>query len=173
MESRKHARRGAGLALAFVVGAVALACAAPRSAMQAPSDPELRPIEQEVIRLTNTYRRTRALPAVREDPFLAALARRHSGDMARAGGHIDHQGLRRRFERAAARLPLTKFAENVARTRLVRTPPASWVVTGWIESPDHREHLEGEFGLVGVGVVRSASGDLYFTQILAAVRSGG
>lgn len=173
MENRMHARHGARLAISVLAATLGLGCVASGAAVRRSADPDLRPIEQEVIRLTNAYRRTHALPAVQEDPLLAALARGHSGDMARAGGHINHLGLRARFERAAARRRLARFAENVARTRLVRTPPASWVVSHWIESPNHREHLEGQFGLVGVGVERSASGDLYFTQIFAEIRSGG
>jgi len=127
-----------------------------------------------VIRLTNAHRRSGGLPPLREDPFLADLARSHSRAMARAGGSIHHGGIRGRFERARAALPLARFGENVARTRrLRRTPPATWVVTRWIESESHRVHLEGAYGLVGVGVVRNAEGDLYFTQLFAATRDGG
>lgn len=124
-----------------------------------------------MIRLTNAHRRARSLPVLREDALLAALARGHSQAMAREGGSIGHDGLRGRFERAAASLPLAEFAENVARMKHERTPPASWVVSRWIQSDDHRVHLErGAFDRVGVGVVRSPRGDLYFTQIFAAVR---
>jgi uncharacterized protein YkwD len=161
--------------------AAVLGCAAPlplalpmRAAPTAAADPATRPIEVEVIRLTNAHRRARALPVLREDPLLAALARSHSEAMARDGGSIDHAGVRGRFQRAAASLPLSEFAENVARAKRLRTPPASWVVSRWIQSEDHRVHLEGgAFDLVGVGVVRGPGGDLYFTQIFAAVRQGG
>jgi uncharacterized protein YkwD len=158
----------AGLLLRVALAGAALA---PVPVARAFVDPETRPIEVEVIRLTNAHRRAHSLPLLREDPFLAALARSHSEAMARGAGPIGHDGLRARFERAAASLPLSEFAENVARTGQLRGPPASWVVSRWIGSDDHRAHLEGgAFGLVGVGVARSERGDLYFTQIFAAVR---
>lgn len=155
--------------LVALVAAAATACARP--APRVPADPGTRGIELEVIRLTNAHRRARALRPLREDPTLAALARGHSLEMARAEG-IGHDGLRRRFRHAAASLPLAKFAENVARTgRHQKRAQAAWVVGAWIESDVHRIHLEeGAFGRVGVGVVRHPSGALYFTQLFAAVR---
>jgi uncharacterized protein YkwD len=42
---------------------------------------------------------------------------------------------------------------------------ASAVVAEWINSPDHRKHLEGDFHLAGVGVAQGP-GYLYSTQIL-------
>jgi uncharacterized protein YkwD len=167
-DPRRTARRRCALLVALVA-ALMTACARP--APRAPADPGTRDIELEVIRLTNAHRRARALPPLREDPVLAALARGHSRDMARAEG-IGHDGLRGRFRHAAASLPLAKFAENVARTgRHQKRAQARWVVGRWIESDVHRVHLEeGAFGRVGVGVVRHPSGALYFTQLFAAVR---
>jgi uncharacterized protein YkwD len=161
---------GASFVAVLLLLAAALGCAAPVSYATAPAT---RSLELEVIRLTNAHRRARSLPLLREDPLLAALARGHSQAMARDGGRIGHAGLRGRFERAAASLPVSGFAENVARTKPGSTPPASWVVSHWIGSEDHRPNLEGGFGLVGVGVARSPRGDLYFTQVLAALRPGG
>jgi uncharacterized protein YkwD len=149
---------------------LALGCATD-AARRAPPDPSTRAIELEIIRLTNAYRRTHSLPPLREDADLAALARGHSRDMAGSGGSIEHDGVRARFESAATSLRISKFAENVARSGShLKAGHASWVVSGWIRSEAHRVHLEGPFGLVGVGVVRHPSGAVYFTQIFAAVR---
>lgn len=177
--ARRRARRAsavamgslvAALALGSLVAALALGCAA-GAARRAPPDPSTRAIELEIIRLTNAYRRAHALPPLREDADLALLARGHSRDMARSGGSIQHVGLRARFESAATSLRMSKFAENVARSGPHRRRAfASWVVSGWIQSEPHRVHLEGPFGLTGVGVARHPSGALYFTQLFAAVR---
>jgi len=153
------------LALAGLFSALAIACAA-RPELSAP-DANTRPIELEIVRRINEYRRARSLPPLREDPLLAALARGHSGTMARDEAPSDHDGFRGRFRRASTTLPLTSFAENVARMHVKRSQPAAWVVSSWIDSQVHREHIEGHFGLTGIGVVRSAQGDLYFTQIFA------
>jgi uncharacterized protein YkwD len=43
--------------------------------------------------------------------------------------------------------------------------PAEEIVRGWLASPGHRKNIEGSYAFTGVGVVRSASGKLYVTQI--------
>jgi uncharacterized protein YkwD len=131
-------------------------------------DSTTRRIEIEVLRLTNAYRQSHSLPAVREEPSLAVLAREHSGDLARRRPtRVDHQGLRKRFERASGTLTLVSFAENVARMGRKRPDPATWVVEGWAASAAHRKNIEGDYDLMGVGVFRREDGDYFFTQIFA------
>jgi len=151
--------------LAGLLPALVLGCAAPPGLPAA--DASIRAIEVEIVRLINAHRRARSLPPLQDEPLLAELARGHSGTMARNRARIGHDGLRRRFRSASAELPLTRFAENVARMRVERRQPASWAVSSWLGSRTHREHIEGPFGLTGVGVVRGADGDLYFTQLFA------
>jgi uncharacterized protein YkwD len=43
--------------------------------------------------------------------------------------------------------------------------PAAVAVQGWLESPGHRENIEGPYELTGVGVASNAKGEVYFTQI--------
>jgi uncharacterized protein YkwD len=162
----------AGVALALGCAGGMVDRAPDRVPTRAPADPSTRAIELEVIRLTNEYRRAYELPIVREDAALAELARGHSRDMARAGGSIDHDGVRGRFRVAAAALPLSKFAENVGKVfHHPEIPAAPRVLSGWGDSAAHRKNLQGPFALVGVGVVRGPGGSIYFTQILAAVRA--
>jgi uncharacterized protein YkwD len=165
MRDRRAGAAARILAAAGVLAALVCACAG-RPAERSP-DPALRPIEIEILRLTNDWRRKRSLPPLREAAPLADLARGHSGEMARGGGDIGHDGFRSRFRAAAASLPLMRFAENVARTGTRPKQPASWVVSRWLESPTHRDHIEGPFALTGIGVVRSENGALYFTQLFA------
>ena len=150
------------------VAALALAGALGCASSPEPSaqDPSTRRIEIEVLRLTNAYRSTRSLPLLREAPQLAQLARGHSGDLARRRPtHVDHLGLRNRFERASESIALISFSENVARMGRKRPEPATWVVDGWVASEVHRKNIEGEYDLVGVGVVRREDGYYFFTQI--------
>ena len=69
---------------------------------------------------------------------------------------------------ASASLLIQRLTENIARIRSRRADPASMAVSRWLESPVHRGHIEARFDLTGVGVVRAADGDLYFTQLFAA-----
>lgn len=145
--------------------ALVLACA--QRPLLVDPDPATREIEAQVLHLTNAYRRSRSLPLLREDPLLAKLARGHSDAMSRGRTGLGHEGLRSRFQTARASAPLVSIGENVARTRRTRARSAAWVVSRWIESDRHRKQLDGPFELIGVGVVRGPSGDLYFTQIFA------
>jgi uncharacterized protein YkwD len=150
------------------VSALALACALGcASTPEFPAqDPSTRQVEVEVLRLTNAYRQSRSLPPLREAPALAGLARGHSSDLARRRPkHVDHVGLRNRFERASESVSLISFAENVARMGRKLPQPATWVVDSWVASKVHRRNIEGEYDLVGVGVFRREDGYYFFTQI--------
>lgn len=149
----------AALALAGVIGCTS----SPRLPAQ---NPATRRIEVEVLALTNTYRRSRSLPPLREAASLTELARGHSGDLARRRPiHVDHLGFRSRFDRASESLPLVSFSENVARMGIRRPQPANWVVDSWVASGVHRKNIEGDFDLVGVGVFQREDGYYFFTQI--------
>ena len=147
-----------------LAGAGAFGCA---SSPEVPvQDPSTRRIELEVLRLTNAYRSSRSLAPLREAPTLALLARGHSSDLARRGPtHVDHLGLRSRFERASESISLTAFSENVARMGRKRPRPANWVVESWVASGVHRKNIEGDYDLVGVGVFLREDGYYFFTQI--------
>jgi len=144
--------------------AIAFGCA---SSPELPAqDASTRRIEVEVLRLTNAYRRSRSLPALREAPSLALLARGHSSDLARRRPtHVDHEGFRNRFERASESIGLISFSENVARMGRKRPRPASWVVESWVASSIHRKNLEGDYDVVGIGIFRREDGYYFFTQI--------
>jgi uncharacterized protein YkwD len=43
--------------------------------------------------------------------------------------------------------------------------PAAAALQGWLESPRHREAIEGSYAATGIGVDRGASGTYYFTEI--------
>ena len=150
------------------VSALVLACALGcASSPEIPAqDSSTRRIEVEVLRLTNAYRLSRSLPPLREAPSLALLARGHSSDLARRRPtHVDHLGLRNRFERASDSIALVSFAENVARMGRKRPRPATWVVDSWVASGVHRKNIEGDYDLIGVGVFRREDGYYFFTQI--------
>ena len=156
---------GRGWVVAFSLAGVLGCTSSPEFPAQ---DPSTRRIEVEVVRLTNAYRRSRLLPPLREAPSLAVLARGHSDDLARRRPtHVDHLGLRDRFERASESIELISFSENVARMGRKRPRPATWVVDSWVASAPHRKNIEGDYDLVGVGVFRREDGYYFFTQILA------
>ncbi len=52
-------------------------------------------------------------------------------------------------------------AENVAYGQM----SAEEVVDGWLHSPGHRQNIEGDYNLTGIGVAQNKDGVIYFTQI--------
>ena len=43
--------------------------------------------------------------------------------------------------------------------------PVSTAVDGWIKSDGHRQNMEGNYNLTGIGVAMNPQGEYYFTQI--------
>jgi uncharacterized protein YkwD len=133
----------------------------PRSTTQLPiaSKPsssvnsEANSLEKSVFEQINRYRASKNLPPLTVDPAVAAVAKRHSDEMARTG-NMSHEGFSERAESVAKTIVYRSTAENVAYNMGYAKPDAA-AIQGWIESPD----------LTGVGVSRNAKGEYYFTQI--------
>jgi uncharacterized protein YkwD len=102
------------------------------------------------------------------DARLREAARRHSAEMARFGylshSSRDGSGPLQRI-RAAGYSTGGGWAENIARGY----PTPSAVMDGWLNSPGHRANiLNCSLRALGVGVVRSSGGRVYWTQDFGA-----
>jgi uncharacterized protein YkwD len=121
-------------------------------------------LEAQVADLTNAERAGAGCPALPVDASLASAARAHSTDMATTGvfAHNGSDGADPGARMKAAGYDSGPgWAENIARGQA--TPAA--VMEAWMGSPDHRANiLNCEFKAIGVGVARSASGQLFWTQ---------
>jgi len=47
------------------------------------------------------------------------------------------------------------------------TDPVGVAVSGWLNSTGHRNNIEGNYDLTGVGVAKSSDGKYYLTQMFA------
>ena len=151
-------------------------------------------LEQWVHKRVNVHRSSQGLSRLRFNKELAAIARRHSKDMA-AGRRSEHQGFDSRRGAVARILPLGSLGENVAwsRASYVETPSgvkpqrgqsgtvamgrtaafeaADYIVDGWLDSPSHLRNIESpDYELTGIGVVQGPNGAYYFTQLFVTVR---
>ncbi|MCA8997081.1 MAG: CAP domain-containing protein [Planctomycetaceae bacterium] len=143
-------------------------------------DPLLRlsPVEQEVFRQANAQRAQQQTAPVLLSRILSDYARDWSQRMASGEVPFGHgedgtetdSGFRRRAASAAMDRAYSGGSENC----FVCTPadgaaPASLAnvaISGWMNSEGHKRNmLNPEQEYLGVGVARSAGGDLYFTQI--------
>lgn len=126
-------------------------------------------IEQLIIQKVNDYRGSLspALSALITDSKLTEQARIHSTNMATGKTGYGHNGFSGRV--TAAGYGNCAAAENVHRTGSnatnVAEDLANYAVNGWLNSPDHRQNIEGDYNLTGVGVAKSSSGEYFFTQI--------
>jgi uncharacterized protein YkwD len=121
-------------------------------------------LERQVLELVNRHRRAHALAPLALDRRISQQARLHSSAMADGRTPFGHEGFDDRVATLRRVMPCRRTAENVASNTGHRDP-ASEAVRGWLESPAHRENIRGPYELTGVGVVRSATGEVFFAQI--------
>jgi hypothetical protein len=126
---------------------------------------EISAAEKALIELVNQERAKAGLPPVKPNPQLFKAARAHAADMA-ACEQCEHtlhgKGSSRRIEDAG--YDWIEARENIAYNQ--RTPEE--VHRDWMESEGHRDNiLAKSVTEIGVGVAKSAKGELYFAQNLA------
>jgi uncharacterized protein YkwD len=146
----------AGLLLVVLVGADTNA---PRSEQTAE--------EKSTFELTNKARAENKLQPLTLNAVLTKAARAHSANMAKQGkmGHVlDDKNLADRVKEAGYKY--SAAGENLAVSENV---PASVIFERWMKSKAHRDNiLREEFREIGIGVVRAADGNLYYTQVFGA-----
>jgi uncharacterized protein YkwD len=133
--------------------------------MPEPSTASAEALESRTYKLVNEHRRARGLAPLAYDVRIAAVARRHSEDMADGRVPAGHEGFEARHRHISKMIPLSGIAENVG---INDYPPSGTVraaVSGWLGSRGHRENIEGRYDLTGVGIARDARGACYYTQI--------
>lgn len=137
--------------------------AVPISAKTATSTPHST-LEQSVHQQINQYRQAHKLSPLTLDPRISEQARAHSQAMASGKVPFSHQGFEQRVKAISRVIPYRASAENVAFNQGYSNP-VQQAVQGWIKSPGHRVNIEGEYNLTGIGIVKNAKGEYYFTQI--------
>jgi uncharacterized protein YkwD len=129
-----------------------------------PPPPPEATLEHQVLDLVNGHRMARGLPALAPDARIAREARRHSADMARGVTRFGHTGFADRIAALRRVMSCGASAENVASS-VGADDPAPDILRGWLASSGHRQSMEGPYDTTGVGVARSPSGKLFYTQI--------
>lgn len=134
----------------------------------AQSNASLRAIEQAVHVQINQYRRAQGLSPLALDERISQQARLHSQAMAQQR-RLSHDDFDERLDTIDRLIPYRSASENVAYNQGV-SDPARRAVTGWINSPGHRENIEGSFNFTGIGVAQIRPGEYYFTQVFVFSR---
>ena len=123
-------------------------------------------MEQDVHDRVNAHRQSIGLEPLEADPAIGVESRAHSENMLAGTVDFGHDGFDGRVERIGESIEWMSTGENVA-TNQGFADPAATAVEGWLDSPPHRENIEGEFNLAGVGIAEGTDGLFYFTQIFA------
>jgi uncharacterized protein YkwD len=122
----------------------------------------LSQIETNIYRLINAHRASIGLKPLQESNVESSAAVEHSNNMALGKITFGHEGFQKRIKAIAGKVGnISASAENVAFGQM----SAGQVVDLWLQSPQHRKNMEGDFTHTGIGVARANKGMLYFTEI--------
>ncbi len=160
---------GACFLLSWLLLPVLILCAvsrpAPAGLPESSTATAAEALESRIYKLVNEHRRAMGLAPLDYDARIAAVARRHSKDMAVGRVPAGHEGFEERQRVISKRIPLRGIAENVGINDYPPSRTVRVAVSGWLGSQGHRENIEGRYDLTGVGIARDARGTYYYTQI--------
>jgi len=125
-------------------------------------------VEQAIFEQINTHRQAQGLTPLIYSTVIADQSQQHSATMAQQS-RLSHDGFEQRVAAIAQSIPYRGAGENVASNQGY-SDPAAQAVVGWLNSAGHRQNIEGDFDLTGIGVVQAADGTYYLTQIFVRSR---
>jgi uncharacterized protein YkwD len=123
-------------------------------------------VQQQALTLVNENRRRGGCDNLTVDRRLIVAANQHASEMARRGyfAHEDSRGERAGDRVQDAGYRWKRYGENIARGQ----DSVAEVVTGWMNSPEHRENImDCELREVGVGLAFAADRTPYWVQDFA------
>ncbi|GAP94391.1 CAP domain-containing protein [Leptolyngbya sp. NIES-2104] len=120
-------------------------------------------MERAIFNRINEYRTAKGLRPMVWNDEIARQAREHSRNMAKKVVPFGHQGFEKRAKELSAAIQSRGTGENVGWVASKRDP-AGMVIDAWIKSHKHRDNIEGDFSMTGIGIGISAMGEYYFTQ---------
>lgn len=123
-------------------------------------------MESDVQTRINAIRQQQGLATLRDNQRLAEVARNYSRRMVEQNffAHVSPQGDTLSDRVKSARIFYLVVGENLFTSTNI-PQPTNAAVSGWMQSPGHRENiLRPEFRETGVGVWRRGN-TFYFTQL--------
>lgn len=127
----------------------------------APSDEFMMVLSSEIHRLTNVERQRAGVSTLVQDTALAAIAKRHSEDMAQHNyfSHTAPNGCTLTCRLSKAGYKAQAWGENIAWRSSSKLPEAkelaAYFMNQWMNSEGHRHNiLSGNFTHEGVGLAR-------------------
>lgn len=110
----------------------------------------------------NNYRFKKGLAPLKMNAIICKEAENHSRNMARNTVPFSHVGFNKRSQRLFSQFKQARgIAENVA----YNYSDAKRVVQQWLASSGHRENIEGDYNLTGIGLAWDKNNRVYVTEI--------
>lgn len=122
-------------------------------------------VEQSVFQQVNKYRLSIQLGQLEWRDVITQQCRNHSENMAAGNTAVGHEGYEERFDNIKESLPhAVFFGENVAYVS-GHPDPAEYVLDLWLGKPTHKENIEGNYDLTGVGAAKGGDGGFNITRM--------
>lgn len=122
--------------------------------------PAPKDIEMDILRLINDYRTEQGLNTLNDHNVIKSVAYTHTDYMIEVD-NVSHDNFYQRKISLEQNANATRVSENVA----YGFSSAQSVVNAWINSPAHRETLEGDFTDFDISAEQDEDGDWYYTNI--------
>ncbi|WP_400080009.1 CAP domain-containing protein [Winogradskyella sp. R77965] len=130
------------------------------SSIEVPITPQAKQIEIEIIELINAHRIGEGLSALNQHNTVKAVAYTHTDYMIEVN-NVSHDNFFQRKQSLQDNADANIVSENVA----YGFNSAQAVVNAWINSPSHRDNIEGNYTDFDISAEQNEAGKWYFTNI--------
>ena len=130
------------------------------NSIEVPIAPQAKQIEIEIMELINAYRINEGLNPLEDHSTVKAVASTHTDYMVEVA-NVSHDNFFQRKQSLESNAEANEVTENVA----YGYSSAESVVNAWLNSPSHKENIEGDFTDFDVSAEQNNDGKWYFTNI--------
>ena len=130
------------------------------NSIEVPVAPQAKQIEIEIMELINAHRINEGLNPLQDHNTVKAVAFTHTDYMVEVD-NVSHDNFFQREQSLVVNANANTVSENVA----YGFSSAESVVYAWLNSPSHRENIEGDFTDFDISAEQNNEGRWYFTNI--------
>ncbi|WP_299364149.1 CAP domain-containing protein [Winogradskyella sp.] len=129
-------------------------------AIEVPVAPQAKQIEIEIMELINAHRIANGLSVLNDHSTVKAVAFTHTDYMIEVD-NVSHDNFFQRKESLQINADADVVSENVA----YGFNSAASVVNAWLDSPSHKDNIEGDFTHFDISAEQNSEGKWFFTNI--------
>ncbi|WP_304141397.1 CAP domain-containing protein [Mesoflavibacter zeaxanthinifaciens] len=130
------------------------------NSIEVPVAPQAKQIEIEIMELINAHRINQGLNPLQDHSTVKAVAYTHTDYMVEVD-NVSHDNFFQRKQSLQVNANANIVSENVA----YGFSSAESVVNAWLNSPSHRENIEGNYTDFDISAEKNNEGKWYFTNI--------